>query len=121
MGRFTCCYVLLHRNSTIPWFILVPQTECQDFLQLPAEIQTKIIGECKIIATFIRNNFNLEKINFAVLGNVVPQLHLHIIGRSKNDPCWPKPVWGNLSDTSEYKKEELESIRQEIPGLVITS
>jgi diadenosine tetraphosphate (Ap4A) HIT family hydrolase len=41
------------------------------------------------------------KVNFASIGNVVPQLHLHIVGRTPTDPCWPAPVWGNLRETRD--------------------
>jgi len=50
------------------------------------------------------------KINFAGIGNVVPQLHLHIIGRRADDPCWPAPIWGQLIESREYSAARLWEI-----------
>ena len=104
----------------MPWFILVPETSVTEFLYLPADIQSNIIKQCNIVAVFIKNYFNKEKINFAALGNVVPQLHLHIIGRSKDDPCWPKPVWGNLHDNQDYDESTLQNISESLNKLILS-
>jgi diadenosine tetraphosphate (Ap4A) HIT family hydrolase len=47
------------------------------------------------------------KVNFAAIGNLVPQLHLHVVGRRPDDPCWPAPVWGNLTASREYSATDL--------------
>ena len=110
LGRLKHCHVLLHKNALVPWFILVPEVDSADLLDLPARQRNKIIRECSVIAGFIKQHFHTTKINFAALGNRVPQLHLHVIGRSVSDPCWPKPVWDNLVKIKTYSTMELESI-----------
>ena len=106
--------MLLHKNALVPWFILVPKVNSTDLLDLPATQRNQIMGECAVIADFINQHFHSTKINFAALGNLVPQLHLHIIGRCISDPCWPKPVWGNLFTDKSYSSMELESIRKRL-------
>ncbi len=112
LGKLKHAHVLLHKNAVLPWFILVPETDVQDLLDLPVEFRNEVLNECAFVASFIKRNWSLSKINFAGLGNVVPQLHLHIIGRRHNDNCWPKPVWGNLDATTEYTTEHLTQIRE---------
>ncbi len=107
LGRFDVCSVLLNRNAAMPWFILVPDTELEDVLDLPAEQLNRVTAECQRISGFLKQSLGYSKTNFAGLGNVVPQMHLHIIARSNEDACWPQPVWGNLVDTAAYSPEIL--------------
>lgn len=108
------CHVLLHRNGIIPWFILVPKTEAADLLELPRDEREAVLDEAACIARFIQQEWGLSKINFAQLGNVVPQMHLHVIGRQPDDDCWPKPVWGNLGTVSNYDEEAVTTIRSQL-------
>lgn len=96
LGEIDSGFLLLHRNASLPWFILVPETHCQDLLDLPEAAREELLNDARGVADFIKAHFGLSKINVGALGNVVPQLHLHVIGRAPDDPCWPAPVWGNL-------------------------
>ncbi len=107
LGRLPATEVLLHRNASLPWFILVPETRLQDFLDLPAEHREAVSDDCGLVSRFIKEVLGFSKVNFAGLGNVVPQMHLHIIGRATVDPCWPQPVWGNLDGSEEYAREQI--------------
>ena len=107
LGRFDLCTVLLNRNASLPWFILVPDTALEDVLDLPADQLALVTGECQRIGQFLKNTLGLPKTNFAGLGNVVPQMHLHIVGRRVGDACWPNPVWGHLDQQCEYSPETL--------------
>lgn len=108
LGRFESCAVLLHRNAALPWFILVPATELEDVLDLSAMELGQVIRECQHVSAFLKKHLRLNKVNFAGLGNVVPQMHLHVIGRSENDVCWPQPVWGNLAQNETYDPDTLQ-------------
>lgn len=108
LGKLRLCHVLLHRNAILPWFILVPETEICDLLDLPDDLRRAAVDEASAVARFIKTRLGYEKINFAAIGNVVPQLHLHVVGRSSNDSCWPAPVWGHLKEVREYSNTELE-------------
>ena len=92
-GVLSACDVLLHRNSTVPWFILVPDTELDDVLDLPQAQLQEVMAECAAVSSFINADLGYSKINCAGLGNVVSQMHLHVIGRRSSDGCWPQPVW----------------------------
>jgi len=112
LGRLPACAVLLHRNAVLPWFILVPDTVFNDVLDLPQEHRDAVITDCAAVSTFIKEVLGYDKVNFAGLGNVVPQMHLHVIGRSESDAAWPQPVWGALRDTATYTAQQLDDIRQ---------
>jgi diadenosine tetraphosphate (Ap4A) HIT family hydrolase len=107
LGRLPGSAVLLNRNAALPWFILVPQTQLCDFLDLPEEQLQVVLAECVAVSSFIKQVLGFEKVNFAGLGNVVPDMHLHIIGRRAQDACWPLPVWGNLPEGAFYTSEQL--------------
>lgn len=108
LGVLPATALLLHRNASLPWFILVPDTRMEDYLDLPAEHGAAVLADCAAVSAFIKNVLGFSKVNFAGLGNVVPQMHLHIIGRFEGDPCWPQPVWGNLEDAEPYSSQQLQ-------------
>ncbi len=107
LGRFSRCTVLLNRNAAFPWFILVPDTKLEDVLDLPAAELAEVSAECQRVSTFLKRELGFGKVNFAGLGNVVPQMHLHVIGRSTDDPCWPQPVWGFAGTHVDYDSTTL--------------
>ncbi|QFU77451.1 HIT family protein [Halioglobus maricola] len=102
LGQLTSSAVLLHRNASVPWFILVPDTSLADLLDLPQEHRDAVMADCSLVSQFLKQVLGFDKVNFAGLGNVVPQMHLHVIARAAVDPCWPLPVWGNLEDEELY-------------------
>ena len=110
LGRFPSSHVLLHKNAALPWFIFVPQTKTTDLLDLSDDLRQAIMREAAIVSGFIKTELGFGKVNFASIGNVVPQLHLHVVGRRPGDPCWPSPVWGNLRETREYAASELNDL-----------
>ena len=107
LGRLPATEVLLNRNAALPWFILVPETRLSDVLDLPDEHRQAVIADCAAVSEFIKHVLGFDKVNFADLGNVVPAMHLHIIGRHPQDPCWPQPIWGNLPGGATYTVEQL--------------
>ena len=107
LGKLPASEVLLHRNAAVPWFILVPDTQLSDILDLPDEHRQAVLAECAAVSEFIKQVLGFDKVNFAGLGNVVSAMHLHIIGRHPEDACWPQPVWGNLPAGESYITEQL--------------
>jgi diadenosine tetraphosphate (Ap4A) HIT family hydrolase len=110
IGKFVLCHLLLHKNGALPWFILVPETDTCDLLDLPAKLRATAMREAVAVSGFVKNILHYPKTNFASIGNLVPQLHLHVVGRKPGDPCWPAPVWGHLSDGPKYSAARLEEI-----------
>jgi diadenosine tetraphosphate (Ap4A) HIT family hydrolase len=104
-------YILLHKNAFIPWVILVPKTTTEtDFMNVSFEEQQQWLQISRKISGFIKQYFKIQKINFAAIGNVVSQLHLHIVGRQTTDCIWPQPVWGHLHQSKAYDAKEVSDI-----------
>ena len=118
LGETATAHVLLHRNAVVPWLMLVPKTEHSDFLELPVALRAVLIDDGARLARYLRTRRGAEKINFAAIGNLVPQLHLHVVGRSLGDACWPLPVWGHLNVTAAYSEAEVAIIREEVHAVL---
>ena len=95
IGDLALARVLLATDANYPWLILVPRmpgvTEITD---LDPNEQVQLLGEIDAAARALKSVTEYEKLNIAALGNVVAQLHVHVIGRRHSDAAWPKPVWG---------------------------
>ena|GEM_PF-47679 len=111
IGDFDCSRLLLHKNALIPWFILVPRGQYRDLDDMPVQRRNRLMAESDQVAKLLREEFGATKINIGALGNMVPQLHLHVIGRHVDDPCWPNPVWGNLEDSADWAESEINHLR----------
>lgn len=116
LGRLSHSRLLLHRNALVPWSILVPETDLGNLLELPIPQRDGVLADCKRVSNYLTEVLACPKINVAWIGNLVPQLHVHVIGRRPDDPCWPKPVWGNLTQRREYAAEEIDAIRVALLG-----
>ena len=112
--------LLLMNNSLIPWLILVPANSFDkstnnvivEFDLLPFEQQVSLLKQTNQLSAFLRKYFPVDKINIASIGNVVRQLHLHVIGRSTNDYCWPDVVWGNNKQAPWEEQQLVELIKK---------
>ena len=90
------CRVLLMNNRVWPWLILVPaRADVVEIHDLDAADRALLIEEIARASVVLEDLFRPDKINVGALGNIVPQLHVHVIARSKADPAWPGPVWGS--------------------------
>ncbi len=103
--------LLLMDNALVNWFILVPRCEEIELTNLPIDQQTAILTEINLVSHFIQKTFSPDKLNIATLGNVVSQLHIHVIGRKHSDPYWPAPVWGQ-TENQKYTDSEINEIKQ---------
>lgn len=101
VGDLPLSQVLIIKDANYPWVILAPRragvSEIYDLA--PAE-QAALMGEITRTGVALKDITSCDKLNTAALGNVVPQLHVHIIARSKSDPAWPQPVWGRVKPRS---------------------
>lgn len=95
IGDFPLCRLLLMNDSNYPWFILVPRREeVSELFQLDADDQRQLWQETTLLAETLKDIFAADKMNVATLGNVVSQLHMHVVVRRRDDASWPAPVWG---------------------------
>ena len=111
LGALARCEVLLHRNAALHWFILVPRTTLHDVLDLPPDERNAVLDDCAAVSAFLKQVLGYNKVNVAGLGNVVPDMHLHVIGRRVGDAAWPQPVWGNLDEGGAYDAGQLEALQ----------
>ncbi len=104
--------VLLMNDSRYPWIILVPRIEnAFDITDLSPKNRLVFNDEINKVATAIKRHYQPDRINIAMLGNVVPQLHCHIIARFETDFAWSKPVWG-IGEAIPYTKEQRNEIME---------
>ena len=95
VGDLALSRILLAADANYPWLILVPRLpSLVELIDLEENAQVQLLSEVAAAARALKNITECEKLNIAALGNQVPQLHLHIIGRRHSDVAWPKPVWG---------------------------
>ena len=89
------CQVRLQNDSRYPWLVLVPKVEgATEVHELTEEQQTKLMKESSLVANCLKKVTQCKKINVANLGNVVSQLHWHVVARFEEDKTWPGPIWG---------------------------
>ena len=109
------CHFRLKHEKEWPWLMLIPnQADLREIHELSVRDQRQLMDEITWCSKAIKYIFNPDKINIGALGNIVPQLHIHIIGRYANpslDPAWPGPVWG-YSPTTFLEKNEIQLRRQ---------
>jgi len=110
--------LLLMNDANYTWLILVPQKAgLSELTDLTFDEQVEVLGEINLIARILKNDFACDKLNIAALGNVVRQLHIHVIARRENDATFPKPVWGNAPAKS-YSDKEAQSVIAKIKSLL---
>ena len=101
--------VLLMDDARYAWLILVPRrADMRDWIDLPHAEQHRLLDEIELCSRALRVVARPDKLNVAQLGNMVPQLHVHIVARHTGDDAWPKPVWG-IGERVSYPAEALAS------------
>ena len=107
LASFTLCELRLMDDANYPWLILVPRiADATELIDLDADQRHRLTDEIDIVARALRGLLQPDKLNVAALGNMVPQLHVHVIARFRDDPGWPAPVWGRAA-ARPYTPEEL--------------
>lgn len=105
VGDLPLSRVLLMNNAYFPWVILVPRIEgISELFQLTEEDLSNFHNESNYFLEAMSNAYNADKMNIASLGNIVSQLHTHVIVRYKNDEAWPSPVW-SFQKTQKYQSD----------------
>ncbi len=117
------CQARLHKNILFPWVILIPKftydnlaTEIMDLTEPDAE---KLMKEIRFISNVMRKLLNPTKINIASFGNIVSQLHVHVIARFHDDAAWPNSVWNSRLDPnydSDIQDQLIALLRTLLPN-----
>ncbi len=114
-------YLLLLNNARVPWFILVPKTDKTELYELDKQLQQQIMSLINRISAFIKQEYQVDKLNIATLGNMVKQLHIHIIGRFQSDPYWPGVVWGReqkQQSTQKHTPKNINNIKMKLKSIL---
>ncbi len=112
VGRLALSHVLLQRNAALPWLILVPEVtaDVRELYELDPAERRVLDAEIDVLARYLKRSLGAQKINVAAIGNIVPQLHIHVVGRHPGDPCWPGVVWGNLPPGPAWSADQVKEI-----------
>lgn len=102
--------LLLMNNAEIPWFVVVPLgTTAIDIDELNEKHQNQLLKETNALSAFLKRHYCVDKINFASIGNIVKQMHFHLVARIEQDSCWPGVVWGTIAKI-KYSKQQAEDL-----------
>ena len=107
------CSVRLHDNSKFPWLILIPKRKnVTDISNLNSKDQILLMKEIVFVSKLMKKLFKTSKLNVEKIGNIVPQLHIHIISRKKTDSSWPLSVW--VVKGKKYSAKNLKEVLNKI-------
>ena len=107
------CTIRLHDNSKFPWLILIPKRiKIIDITELNSKDQILLMKEIVFVSKIMKKLFNTSKLNVEKIGNIVPQLHIHIIARTKRDNSWPLSVW--VVKGKKYSKKALTNMIEKL-------
>jgi diadenosine tetraphosphate (Ap4A) HIT family hydrolase len=111
------CQARLNHNAAFPWILLIPRYEGVCEITGLEEPDRQLLMEEIVLASHVMQHlFQPTKLNIASLGNIVPQLHVHVIARYSNDKAWPGPVWNSgvmMAYTPEAKMERIAQLKDE--------
>jgi diadenosine tetraphosphate (Ap4A) HIT family hydrolase len=118
IGDLPLCRVLVIKDANYPWLLLVPRRpETVEIIDLDEVGQAQLMTEISRVARALKEITKCDKLNIAALGNVVPQLHVHVIARRSSDAAWPRPVWGvapPLAHDAEEVQHFISALRRKI-------
>ncbi|MBL7479600.1 HIT domain-containing protein [Legionella bononiensis] len=111
LGDWPLSRVFLKNEAQFPWFILVPRVEnIQEIYQLKKQERQILMEEMNQLSLLMTTYFNPDKLNIGALGNVVSQLHVHVIARKVTDSLWPQGIWQTSINSVPYDKETADSM-----------
>ena len=113
LGKIRHSLLLLMNNALVPWFIIVPQTSKLEIHQLSDAEREELYANINALSEYIEQQYQVDKLNVAAIGNVVNQMHIHVVGRKRDDYCWPNVVWGR-PERVEYSQDRVTAILESL-------
>ena len=111
------CQVRLQDNSKFPWIMLIPRKRgVSQILDLGKNDQIQLLDEIQYCSKIMKKHFKCFNLNVEKVGNIIPQLHIHVIARHKKDPTWPLSVW--VTKGKPYTKAELAKILAKLKKII---
>lgn len=121
LGDWPLSQVFLKNEAHYPWFILVPRKKnITELYQLVKEERELLMEEINQLSLLVNDYFKPDKLNIGTLGNVVPQLHVHIVARTQLDSLWPQGVWQTSMEATPYDEKSLELLLPVLRYLIRT-
>jgi diadenosine tetraphosphate (Ap4A) HIT family hydrolase len=115
IGELPLSSLLLMDDARYPWLLLVPRIAgARELLDLDEADRAMLLGELSLASRALETLFSPDKLNIAALGNVVPQLHVHVLARYQSDEAWPQPVWGRgarVPYEAELREQRIAALR----------
>ncbi|MBW8368178.1 MAG: HIT family protein [Arenimonas sp.] len=109
-------------DARFPWLVLVPRIAgAQEWIDLDGGAQRQLLAEVNLAGRLLRSLGPVHKLNVGALGNIVRQLHVHVVARSENDAAWPGPVWGSgarVPYMADRREALLSSLRQGLDAVI---
>lgn len=122
LGDWPLSSVYFKKDANFPWTILVPrENKISEIYQLGPDKSQLLMTEINILSTIINDFFHPDKINIAALGNIVSQLHIHVVARFKKDKAWPHSIWQPDLEPGSYEKEVLDCYIEELSAQIKAS
>ncbi|HEY5790094.1 MAG TPA: HIT domain-containing protein [Gammaproteobacteria bacterium] len=110
LGRLDLCELLLLDNALVPWFVLVPRVGEGELHLLAAAARARVHDAVQTVSALVSGRYPVDRLNVAAIGNLVPQLHIHVVGRRRDDFAWPGVVWG-AAGREPYSADALAATR----------
>lgn len=121
LGELPLSRLLLMNDARYPWLILVPRVQgITEVYQLEMAQQQQLWQETNAVAERMQQVFAADKMNLGALGNVVSQLHMHVVARKQGDAAWPAPVWGQ-GVAVPYSEAQRQAIQQQLQATLLAS
>lgn len=118
IGSLALCDALLLNDMRYPWCVLVPRVpKLTELMQLDVLQAQQLFAEITLVSKILAKQAEVTKLNVGALGNLVPQLHIHVLGRSPSDAAWPGPVWG-FGEAQPYSDEQSQQSLEEWRALL---
>jgi diadenosine tetraphosphate (Ap4A) HIT family hydrolase len=109
VGDLALSRVIIADDATYPWVVLVPRRAgAVEIIDLDEPDRMRLMAEIAQVSAALKDVTRCDKLNVAALGNIVPQLHVHVVARRTNDAAWPGPVWGAVPP-EPYTGSELDT------------
>jgi len=111
--------VFLKNNANYPWLILVPRhMNIRDIDELPQTVQHMLMHEITALSSLVKTYFKPDKLNVGTLGNIVSQLHIHVVARFTTDALWPHGIWQAAQTTMPYQQLMIHAFLAELRSRV---
>ncbi len=118
IGDLPLSRVLIIKDSNYPWLLLVPRrVGASEIIDLNEVEQAQLMTEINRVSRALKEITKPDKLNIAALGNIVGQLHIHVVARRTSDAAWPRPVWGAV-DAIGYDPVEMDAFKKALRRLI---